>query len=338
MNIDNPLISIVLPTYNVAPFLEQCLESVAKQTYENYEAIIIVDGATDGSYEIAQEFCNSHPKFTVVWQENAGSGPARNNGIKHANGEFIMFVDPDDWIEPDLLEKLYEGQKVGDYDLVATMKSNATCNEQGEIIGFTPKHYKEREVKGKENLRDEFLEMMSNGVIGAPTNKLYKMSIIKEQGVDFPPLRRSQDVVFNYRYYNCINSIKFLSYSGYNYRIELTNTIGRTKPDYYKTILFMYNDFQELYKSWSRPFPEKEVSTFFFRVRLNTNLQRCISQGWDIKPIVEEPTIHHIIESSRPKGFSLKLLRSLLLGRHYRLINFYLSIVTKIKLKGIVKK
>lgn len=335
---DNPLISIVLPTYNVAPFLKQCLESVANQTYENYEAIIIVDGATDGSYEIAQKFCDLHSKFTVVWQENAGSGPARNNGIKHANGDFVMFVDPDDWIDSDLLEKLYEGQKTGDYDLVATMKSNATCDENGEIISFSPQHYKEREIIGKEILRNEFLEMMKNGVIGEPTNKLYKMSIIKEYGVDFPPLRRSQDIVFNYRYYNCIDSIKFLSYSGYNYRIELTNTIGRTKPDYYKTILFMYNDFQELYKSWGRQFPDNEICNFFFKVRLNTNLQRCVSKGWDIRSIVEEPTIHHIIEASSPNKTTLKFLRILLLGKHYRLIKFYLSIITQIKLKGLVKK
>ena len=100
-----PLISVVLPTYNVAQYLRQCLESVAAQTYRNIEVIIIIDGATDSSYEIAQDFCKTDNRFSVYWQENAGSGPARNNGLAHCQGEFVMFVDPDDWIEPELLEK-----------------------------------------------------------------------------------------------------------------------------------------------------------------------------------------------------------------------------------------
>ena len=90
-----PLISVVLPTYNVAQYLQQCLESVAAQTYRNFEVIIIIDGATDGSYEIAQEFCKTDSRFAVYWQENAGSGPARNAGLAHCQGELVMFVDPD---------------------------------------------------------------------------------------------------------------------------------------------------------------------------------------------------------------------------------------------------
>ena len=109
MNNDNiPLISIILPTYNVASFLLQCLESTNAQTYPNYEVIIIIDGATDGSFEIAKEYCERHEKFNVYWQENAGSGPARNAGLSKSSGEFVMFVDPDDWIEKDLLINLFK--------------------------------------------------------------------------------------------------------------------------------------------------------------------------------------------------------------------------------------
>ena len=124
-----PLISVVLPTYNVVQYLRQCLESVAAQTYRNIEVIIIIDGATDGSYEIAQDFSKTDKRFSVFWQENAGSGPARNNGLAHCQGEFVMFVDPDDWIEPQLLEKLYEAQSEGDYDLVASRRIFVSCND-----------------------------------------------------------------------------------------------------------------------------------------------------------------------------------------------------------------
>ena len=144
----NPLISIVLPTYNVACYLEQCLESIKRQTYHNIEVIVVVDGATDGSYEIAKDFCKKDCRFTVYWQDNAGSGPARNNGLSHVKGEFVMFVDPDDWIEPELLEKLYISQQEGDYDLVATRRTRVLCDSNNHIISITPQHFKDETIVG----------------------------------------------------------------------------------------------------------------------------------------------------------------------------------------------
>ena len=92
-----PKVSVIVPTYNVEPFLLQCLTSIAEQTYKNFECIIIIDGATDRSFEIAKDFCKHDARFRVYWQENAGSGPARNNGLDKSTGDLIMFVDPDDW-------------------------------------------------------------------------------------------------------------------------------------------------------------------------------------------------------------------------------------------------
>ena len=155
-----PLISVVLPTYNVADFLSQCLESIKAQTYQNIEVVIIIDGATDSSYEIAKEFCKADNRFHVYWQENAGSGPARNYGLSNCSGDFVMFVDPDDWIEKDLLEKLYQAQKDGDYDFVATRRTKVLCNGN-KIVRVIPQHFKDESIVGENDVRKAYLRMLN---------------------------------------------------------------------------------------------------------------------------------------------------------------------------------
>ncbi len=328
---NNPLISVVLPTYNVAQYLQQCLESVAAQTYRNIEVIIIIDGATDGSYEIAQEFCKSDDRFAVYWQENAGSGPARNAGLAHCRGEFVMFVDPDDWIEPELLEKLYEAQQEGDYDLVASKRAMALCDNKGKVIKTEPRHYKDETINEQQEVRLAFMRMLREAVVSAPTQKLYKLSIIRDHQVEFPNLRRSQDIVFNHRYYTHISSLRLIAYSGYNYRQSVTQALGKVEPDYYKTIVLLYNDYVSLYQSWGMPFPEQEMADWFFRVRIYSYLQKMAGRKQDFKDAAEHPVIHKIILSANPKGFHLQLTKRLLLSKSYKLLSIFLQLVLKAK-------
>ena len=326
----SPLISVVLPTYNVEDYLLQCLESVKAQTYQNIEVIIIIDGATDSSYEIAKEFCKTDNRFHVYWQENAGSGPARNNGLSHCSGDFVMFVDPDDWIEKDLLENLYQAQKDGDYDFVATRRTKVFCKDN-KIVRVTPLHFKEEIIIGQNEVRKAYVRMLKSGAVGSPTQKLYKMSIIKENGVEFPALRRSQDVAFNYRYYDHIKSLRLISYSGYNYRIIVKKAPGKSGQDYYKTIEWFYKDYQRLYNSWNLPFPEQELCDFFFRVRIYANLQQFAAHGWDITPVIGNPTILHIVQTANPQTSYLRIVKYLINTKHYKLLEAFLKFVMFVK-------
>ena len=327
----NPLISVVLPTYNVAQYLQQCLESVAAQTYSNIEVIVIIDGATDGSYEIAKDFCKTDNRFSVYWQENAGSGPARNAGLAHCHGEFVMFVDPDDWIEPELLEKLYEAQNQGNYDLVASARTLALCDKSGKIVRMAPKHYKNETIVGQQEVRQAFMRMQESLVVFDPTQKLYKMSLIREKNIQFPELRRSQDIVFNYRYYNHISSLRLIEYSGYNYRKNFQESIVKAQPEYYKTIVLLYNDYRSLYQMWFMPFPEQKMSDMFFRERLNSYFQKMVGQNLDFTEAVENPVIYKIIQSSRPKQLHLRITRHLLSSKSYTLLKYYLTLILIVK-------
>lgn len=107
-NRENPFISVIVPVYNTAPYLERCLDSLRAQTLENMEFLLIDDGSTDASGEIIDRFGAADPRFRCIHQENRGFAGARNRGLDEARGEFIGFVDSDDWIDPLMYRKLFD--------------------------------------------------------------------------------------------------------------------------------------------------------------------------------------------------------------------------------------
>lgn len=222
---NDPKVSIILPTYNVERFLLQCLESIAAQTYKNLEVIIVIDGATDGSYQIAKDFCKKDSRFKVFWQENAGSGPARNHGIDESTGELIMFIDPDDWCQPDYVEKIIVEQQNSNYDLVAVGETTVFYDNIGNVKKKHVHNLDRIQIQGVADVRKNYVNLFSLGVLHAPHCKIYKAKIIKENHIRFPELRRSQDIVFNYRYYNYIRSVLVCNNSGYMYRVLSNNTL-----------------------------------------------------------------------------------------------------------------
>ena len=242
------LVSVILPTYNMELYLAQCLKSITLQSYKNIEVIVVIDGATDSSFQIAKSFQYQDERFKVIWQENAGSGPARNNGLMHATGEYIMFVDPDDWIDSNMVEDLLEVAIASGADLViAGGKSVYENNPTRNSI----EQYENRLIKGRNNVREMYMDFLAEGKLGAPTSKLFKAKLIKERNIQFPDLRRSQDIVFNYRYYDVISSIYISDCTAYNYRIIEDVQNLKLKRDYYKTLSLIYSEIMELLSKWN---------------------------------------------------------------------------------------
>lgn len=105
---DSPLISVIIPVYNVEKYLHRCLDSVIEQTYKNLEVILIDDGSTDHSGEICDDYAAKDVRIHVIHQENQGVSAARNKGLDTAKGEYIAFVDSDDYILPEMYAKMLE--------------------------------------------------------------------------------------------------------------------------------------------------------------------------------------------------------------------------------------
>ena len=326
-----PLVSVILPTYNVARYLRQCLDSIKVQSYPNFEVVIIIDGATDGSFEIAKEFCKEDKRFSVYWQENAGSGPARNAGLAYAKGDFVMFVDPDDWIEPECVETLMCAQQEKNFDLTISNKIRCVFDKNDRLISKKNVKTDDFEIFGYDDCRRRYLDIYGKGYISAPTRKIYKMSIIKENGVSFPPYRRCQDIVFNYRYYNYVSSIKSIDYHGYNYRISFKNNVGKVRHEYYKTIAVIYNDIKDFHNKWLIKLDVKRLASISFEESLYGYLQYSAYINDDLVDVLNDNTILEIIEKAKPKKIQINIIRKLLFKKHIRLAKLLLRTIYIIK-------
>jgi len=113
-----PKVSVIIPVYNIEKYLMECLESIAAQTLEGIQVLLIDDGSTDSSGELCRSFVAEHPNFEYYHKENGGTASARNVGLSHARGEYIGFVDSDDWIEPEMFETMYRTAKESNADIL----------------------------------------------------------------------------------------------------------------------------------------------------------------------------------------------------------------------------
>ena len=110
-------VSIIIPVYNVKDYIDQCIQSVVNQTYKDIEIILVDDGSTDGSSEICDQWVQKDLRIQCIHQQNAGVSVARNSGLKRCSGHYIMFVDGDDQIEPNMCDKLFKALIDADADV-----------------------------------------------------------------------------------------------------------------------------------------------------------------------------------------------------------------------------
>lgn len=221
----NPLISIIIPIYNAARYLPQCIDSVLSQTYQLWECILIDDGSTDNSFSICNSYSARDVRIKVVQKANEGVSIARNLGIELATGEFIVFIDADDWVQPYYLECLIVNIN---YDIVFFPYTKMYSN--GEIVPYQLKEMEASDENGFWNIVEylKFNEYKVN-FYGFTWNKLFRSSIIKQNNVRFVQgLKVSEDEIFTLNYSFFAESIKVLSRPLYNYRI-LANSLTRTK-------------------------------------------------------------------------------------------------------------
>lgn len=219
------MISIVIPAYNDEKYIVRCLESIEKQTYKDYEVLLVLDGSTDKTKEFASNYVGSVNNLHIIEQENSGSGRARNNGLEHSNGEYIVFVDADDWLEPEALKILMEIEDETNADYIVAnaivVEKKDDAEENKRYVG----HAEDSFVEGSTEVSKKYFDLDVDASSHSPWGKLFKASIIMENNVRFPDLRRSQDIVFNNTYARYINSI----YVSKQYIYNFWNTIYTSK-------------------------------------------------------------------------------------------------------------
>ena len=223
-------ISIIIPVYNAEKYLEQCLDSVMHQTYESFEAILVNDGSTDHSEELCQKYVDKDSRFILISGPNRGSAEARNIGLKRVSGEFIAFLDSDDWYENDYLEYLMTGLKTKGTDIYF-------CNYKTDEV---------REYDWEEDVvmsSDEALyQLLVRGCCNRIHNKLYKREVVGD--IEFPVGRNMwEDAVWTCHVLERAGTIGRGKEAKYNVRLtegSITRKRHRTETElcgYYRNFL-----------------------------------------------------------------------------------------------------
>lgn len=216
-------VSIIVPVYNVEKYLRKCLDSLVNQTLKDIEIICINDGSTDDSLNVLQEYASGHLNVIVIDQENQGVSIARNNGINKAQGDYIGFVDPDDWVEPDMFKILYEkAVKTGvdivecDYKMVF---ENSTKIKNRTLFGSLHTWKKFPIACGKIFDWKYVKTQVFNGLRCMVWNRLYKRSLIFDNNLTFPD-GKCEDYPFSLDTVLSAKSIVYCPKTLYNYLIR----------------------------------------------------------------------------------------------------------------------
>ena len=201
----HPKISVIVPVYKAEKYLHRCVDSILAQSYTDFELLLIDDGSPDNSGAICDEYAIKDSRVRVFHKENGGVSSARNLGIDKADGEWIVFIDSDDWIDITLLQSLC---LVLDSNFIF---SGMKLCSSSRVIQFENKLYK------SDSLVD-FLNSNKGYRLNSPCGHLYKTSILKEHGLCFDErIRFGEDAIFNLKYLCYSDSIRTVSNCGYNY-------------------------------------------------------------------------------------------------------------------------
>lgn len=236
----NPLISIIIPIYNSQHTISRCIESVIKQTLQDYEIILINDGSTDNSEFICKEYAKLYPQIRFFTKENGGVSQTRNYGLAQSKGKYITFVDADDFIEENYLEELYKGK---DYDL-AFINIAKYCLDKRQKENSIIKSFTTKSIKIPDKNTERLIIENDLLAIGFPWGKLFKKEIIDSNNLKFnEQLSNHEDHLFYFDYLIHCKTIYLSNCICYNYTYSINSkSLTHTLPTY-QTLLKASNEF-----------------------------------------------------------------------------------------------
>ena len=232
---EKPLVSIIVPIFNVEKYLSECIDSILSQTYENIEIILIDDGSTDKSAEICDKYALKDKRVRVIHKINGGVSAARNDALQQANGQLIMFVDSDDWINSETCETAVSTMQESGADVVMwTYISENNGNQSPKIIFGSDTIFEGTNVKEKLHRRLFGLtgEELANPELAdslCPVwGKLYKKELILDNNISFVDLSKIgtyEDGLFNIEVFSNVEKAVYLNKFLYHYRRENTSSV-----------------------------------------------------------------------------------------------------------------
>ena len=240
---DELKVSVVVPVYNLEDYIEKCIQSILDQTYKNYELILVDDGSTDHSYDMCQKYSESYDNIFAYSQENGGPNAARLTGVENSTGEYILFVDGDDWIESNMLEELVKKQQESGAEIVTSGAYRGVgeqCTKKVDSLN--------EGIYEKEDLKEIYSRLLINhkfaepGILHYLWGKLInKKLIIKALKVIPKSINYGEDVVALFVCIVNTKSVMITKQIFYHYVMRDNSAVNSFKYDFFEVLNKAYN-------------------------------------------------------------------------------------------------
>lgn len=252
-----PSISVILPVFNGEDYILDTLDSILNQSFTDFELICVDDGSTDSSPQILEQISKRDPRVSVIAQSNQGPGAARNKGLDHASGTYVVMLDADDRYSHTLLEKLYNRAVAVDADVVVTRSSefeDGTDRQHEAWWTLNVCQIPDKEVFSSQDMRD----CIFTAFIGWPWDKLFKRAFIEDHGIRYPILQNSEDLYFVFLALAKAQRISIVEEPLIQHRIGRSGSVSSSRAKaplaFYESICLLKNKLKEdpeLYSSLS---------------------------------------------------------------------------------------
>lgn len=281
-----PLISIIVPVYNVEKYIHRCVDSILSQTYGDFELILVDDGSPDGCGAICDDYAAKDSRIRVIHKENGGLSSARNAGMEIARGKYYLFCDSDDYVSPDWCEQFLKKTVPEEDNYIFGGIHTVRITETGEQV--LPSVSPEKE----EWSVSDYLMLQSRGVLGFGCNVLYYADVLRMYGLRFSETVIVEDLPFNLAYLRYMKKLSYTGKAGYYYIHDCRETLSRK---YYP----------ESFRRWQEKY---RVSQVFITERLPPEQQeenRRIVADKYLYPFLQ--VLNNTFDPRNPKGLFGKI-------------------------------
>lgn len=266
-----PEITVVVPAHNCVRYLSECIESILLQSFSDFEVICVDDGSTDATAELMDSFAQADQRITVIRQQQSGAGVARNNATVAAKGKYIVYVDSDDKIKVNYLQKLYEAAEVNQADVVVTQRISWFGTSEGHVMRnwIADKRIPQKKAFSCADAPDYIL----NFTDGAPGGKLFRREFLQKHAIQYLPIRRSEDFYFVFSSFVLAEKLYYLDAPGYYYRknnvMSLENTKDETPLLFWEATLMLKERLQQIgcYDAIKRSYLNNTINRVAFNLK-----------------------------------------------------------------------
>lgn len=246
-------VSVIIPVYNADKYLRKCLDSLLAQTLKDIEIIIVNDGSTDNSESIINEYVSAYQNIKYLFQNNSGPSVARNAGIHIASGEYIGFVDSDDYISPDMYSVLYQIAAENNVDIVTSDYYITNC---GQIISTSHFSIPANQIIDQSGISELVRDANHSRLLWFGGKGIYKNTVIKDNGIVYPQLNLGEETVFILDFLLSSKSMYYVDRPFYYYE-QSPDSLTRTK---YKERLL--SQLEELYNNKISIYDKHKYSSY----------------------------------------------------------------------------